>query len=91
MNLLYYPANPRKLLIFDIYVGCFQFSISLMLPGSTLIAPSVIICPRKATSFSQKSHVENFAYNWLSRSFCRTSLRCSSCASHYESILVYHR
>jgi hypothetical protein len=37
----------------DTSVGCFQFNISLILPGSTLIPPSVIICPRKATSISQ--------------------------------------
>jgi hypothetical protein len=47
----------------DASFGCFQFSISLIFPGSTLIPPSVTICPRKATSFSQKSHFENFAYN----------------------------
>src|SRR5207244_7400634 len=65
--------------------GCFQFSTSWTLLGSTAMPSAERTWPKKAISLSQKAHLLNLAYNLCSRSLDKTIRRCSACsASSFE-------
>src|SRR6266540_1860881 len=69
-------------------VGDFQSKTSCTLLGSTATLLADKTCPRNETSFSQKWHLLNLAYNCYSRSLSKTSRRCFACSS---SLLEYTR
>jgi hypothetical protein len=53
MNLLYYPASPKKLFISETLMGVFKLKTSSIFLGSMDIPPSKMTLPRKGTSFNQ--------------------------------------
>ncbi|KAK2451180.1 hypothetical protein QL285_010251 [Trifolium repens] len=61
INLREYPAKPRKLLISKTDSGVPHFITASTLEGFTAIPPLDITCPRKLTSLSQNSHLDNLA------------------------------
>ena len=63
MNLLYYPANPKKLRILKTDFGLSQLIMASTFSGSTDKPDADTTCPKNLTSVSKKSRLLNLVYN----------------------------